>query len=165
MGKVRSTITIIVMSTMLRGGVSVRAVRALLIISATLSVLGCSGWFSQGEDFDLFFDRFRSEKAFELDRTVFPLAVYRDEFGVTENGEDDSQVVKSEISKAAASRQPVLSEYIAEHDLSFQVESAARRDAVRMVKVFKANTDWLIEYRFELKNGQWWLVSEHDHSL
>lgn len=142
-----------------------RAMRALLIIIVTLPAFGCSGWFSQGEDFDLFFDRFRSEKAFELDRTTFPLSVYRDEFGVNENGDDDSQVVKSDISKEAASRQPVLSEYIAEHDLSFQVEPAARRDAVRTVKVFKENTDWLIEYRFELKNGQWLLVSEHDHSL
>ena len=117
------------------------------------------------EDFDIFLDRFMSHKEFELERTVVPLLSIRHEFIVDDAGKDKASVNVTRIARKALEEGPTLDEFLTENDLFKELKHQGNDSALRVVKVFKADSDWLFEYHFVNKEGYWYLQSIHDYSL
>lgn len=140
-------------------------IRAILIALLIVAVAACGEKPSKNESFDIFINEFISKKEFSLDRTAVPLSSYRYEYGVDENGQDDSAVIETKVSKDTLAQQPTLGTYITTNNLSYEVVSDSTDNIMQIVKVFKPGTDWLIDFHFENKDGNWILVSTHDYSL
>lgn len=117
------------------------------------------------EDFNIFLDRFMSDKEFELERTVVPLLSIRHEYILEESGKDKAHVNITRISRETLEQGPTLSEFLTENDLFKEIKQKENDPAVQVVKVFKADTDWQFEYHFVNKEGYWYLQSIHDYSL
>src|SRR5690606_27013118 len=137
-------------------------IRAISIVLFFLAIAACEEKHIKEEPFDAFLSKFISEKEFALERTKVPLSSYRYEYGVDENGKDDSAVFETKVGVDTLEQQPTLGTYIKTNSLAYEVTS---ENNVQVVKVFKPDTDWLIEYRFEKKEGRWIFVSAHDYSL
>lgn len=117
------------------------------------------------EDFNIFLDRFMSDKEFELERTVAPLLSIRHEFIMDESGKDKADVSVTRISREALEEGPTLSAFLAENELFKEIKPQGSDPSVQVVKVFKADSDWQFEYHFVNKEGNWYLQSIHDYSL
>ena len=117
------------------------------------------------EDFNVFLDRFMSDKEFELERTVVPLLSIRHEYILDESGKDKAGVAVTRISRETLEQGPTLYEFLAENDLFKEIKRQESDPAIQVVKVFKADTDWQFEYHFVSKEGRWYLQSIHDYSL
>lgn len=131
-------------------------------VVVSLTLLACE---QQVEDFNVFLDRFISDKKFELERTVVPLLSIRHEYMLDESGKDKADVKITRISRETLEQGPTLSEFIVENDLFKEVKQQQSDPAIQIVKVFKADTDWQFEYHFVNKEGYWYLQSIHDYSL
>lgn len=140
------------------------ATTAILAVAMLLCLLlpGCG---QKGEDFEVFLKRFMSDKQFELDRTILPLLSIRHEYILDKSGKDKVDVKVTRIPSKALEKGPTLSEFIAGNDLSLEIVEPGNDPAPRVVKVFKADTDWQFEYHFVTENGHWYLQSIHDYSL
>lgn len=117
------------------------------------------------EDFNIFLDRFMSDKEFELERTVVPLLSIRHEYIVDESGKDKANVSVTRISREGLEGGPTLSGFLAENDLFKEIKPQGSDPSVQVVKVFKVDSDWQFEYHFVNKEGSWYLQSIQDYSL
>lgn len=134
----------------------------LLILSIGLS--GCQTQATKTEAFEQFLPQFLHDKTFSINRTKSPLLNYRYEYGVDENGNDDSAIVKSEVSREQLSQQ-TLADYLIQNNLQYAVVTEESSSAKHVLKVYMDGTDWLLHYHFVLEKGVWYLQEVHDYSL
>lgn len=85
------------------------------------------------------------------------------EYGIDDNGKDESAPVKSQISKDDYAQWPSLGVYMKNNGLQSRIKSQSRATAV--VDVFKEYSDWLVSYHFKTKAGCWFLWQYEDQSL
>lgn len=136
---------------------------AAFLLSAPIAALAVDCSASRPEAFAPFFDRFSSEPAFALSRTVFPLQVLKWEYGLDSGGKDVSAPVKSLLSRDAFAQQSALKNYWADNGLQARIKKVA--PAAAAVEVSKDSSDWLVSYRFKIKSGCWYLWQYEDQSL
>lgn len=115
------------------------------------------------ELFAPFLQRFSTEPAFALKRTVLPLRVLKWEYGIDENGEDESAPIKSFVSKRDYLRWPTLDSYMKNNNLSSSVDRQTRSAVV--LRVFQQDSDWPMLYHFKLWKGCWYFWQYEDQSL
>lgn len=116
------------------------------------------------EDFSTFFSRFSGEKTFAESRTIYPLRVLTWEYGIDENGKDESAPILSYVYKQEDEKHlNLLSTYMKENGLKSEIESLTPDAAV--VHVFKEDTDWSMTYHFSRKGKFWFLSEFQNHSL
>jgi hypothetical protein len=132
---------------------------ALLFPSISLAD-GCNA--TTREDFGSFFSKFREDQGFSVNRTHFPLKAFQWEYGLDENGKDDSAPRRYRISKFEYEKSPSLSASMKKEGLDFKIKSIKARTAI--VEVFKPDTGWLMSYRFIRKGNCWFLDEFGDHS-
>jgi len=114
------------------------------------------------EDFGIFFAKFSEEKLFAVERTIYPTYTLRNEYGF-ENGKDAHSVVKTLITKSMDVNTPTINEILRKNSMESKVKSLTVSHAV--VDIFKPDTDWLLNYHFEVRGACWYLHHIEDHSL
>ncbi len=139
-------------------------IQKTLTIILLVSVLGCTEQ-ADVEDFDLFLDRFLSDKQFALGRTMTPLLSVRHEYTVDTYGKEKKTAIESTVSRNELEKRPAMDEFISKNNLSTEVKPSERDPSAKIVKIYKEDTDWLLEYHFVNKEGEWFLNSVHDYSL
>jgi hypothetical protein len=115
------------------------------------------------ERFASFFTQFADGKEFASNRTLYPLKVIRNEYGVDANGKDEQKKVESMVSKAADASYPTLHVFMQTNSLKSELKTLSSRSAV--VEVFKPDTDWLLTYHFQRRGNCWHLQQIENHSL
>lgn len=136
--------------------------KLLFICIFLLSASACTT--TANEDFSIFLSRFSEEKTFAKSRTIYPLKVLTWEYGIDENGKDESAPILSYISKQEDEKYlNSLSSYMKENGLKSKIESLTPDAAV--VHVFKEDTDWSMTYHFSRKGRSWYLIEFQNQSL
>lgn len=115
----------------------------------------CNG--SKHENFEPFFGRFLTDKAFSTARTLYPLETVSHEAG-EEDGASRSIVTREEDSAM-----PPLQQFMDAHGMTYEVQSQSEDAAV--VSIYKPNTDWMYELNYRNEKGCWLLTEIHDYSL
>lgn len=133
----------------------------LLTAAIAANAVECSP--KNPEPFSSFFQRFSTEHAFAVRRTVLPLRILKWEYGLNDKGEDDSAPTKSFISISDYLQWPTLNSYMKSNDLTSAIGSQTRTATV--LKVFKEDTDWQMLYHFKLQKGCWFFWKYEDQSL
>lgn len=134
----------------------------LLLLSPVLATAGtCES--KHTEKFAAFFDRFSTEKAFAIDRTLYPLRLRVWEYGLDEKGNDTSSPILKLVTKNQDQSEPSLSTYMEENNLNFKITESSQKST--KVHLFKEGTDWSTVYHFVNKNRCWFLRDIEDFSL
>lgn len=139
-------------------------IHKLYLYILVISLYGCQLQPSKPESFAEFFTHFRQDNEFSLNRTQFPLLNYRYEYGVDENGNDESITIKEEISREQLAKH-TLADYLSDNQLQHALLTERSSPNEQVVKIYKEDTDWLLHYHFVLHDGHWYLHSVHDYSL
>ena len=127
-----------------------------------VALIGASNAVAQqsGESFEQFLSQFASDAAFRVSRTSDPLPV---QIG----SELVSEVLKEKwpASRVAAKTAPLLSK----QGLSAQgLQQRITKLGAREIEVFQYREEadsYMITYRFELRNGKWYLAAYLDESM
>jgi chlorite dismutase len=114
------------------------------------------------ERFAPFFSQFADSKEFADNRTLYPLKVTRNEYGVDANGRNASLKIQSMVSKAENASYPTLSVFMQTNSLESKRKTLSSRSAV--VEVFRPDSDWLLSYHFQRRSNCWYLLRVEDHS-
>ena len=115
------------------------------------------------EDFLTFFFRFSGDKAFAASRTVYPLKILAQQYGVDEMGNDVSSAVRSLRSKQQDAQLPSLSSTLQVGNLIAKVHAQSANSTV--VQVFGESSEWGQTYHFSLKGKCWFLREFREHSI
>jgi hypothetical protein len=130
------------------------------LIGMSTSVLACDP--RQPEDFSAFFASFSGDKAFAVDRTIYPSLRVRYEYGI-EEGKQQITEVKVRVSKQEDRKYPALGETMKSVGLESTAKEVSRTETV--VEVFKPGTNGLVTYHFSLRRGCWFLREIQNHAL
>lgn len=132
------------------------------LLSPALATAGsCES--KHSEKFEVFFDKFSTEKEFAVGRTLYPLRLRLWEYGLDEKGNDASSPILKFVTKAQDQNKPSLSSYIQENSLDFKITQNLQKSA--KVHIFKEGTDLSVIYLFVNKNRCWFLREIEDRSL
>jgi hypothetical protein len=115
------------------------------------------------ENFHQFFVKFSESKRFAVSRSLFPLKVVQWEYGVDENGKEESSTKISYTEKIVFQTTPPLSAYMREHGLESKIKSTKSNSSI--VEVFKPETCWVETWHFVRKGNCWYFHEHQDHSL
>lgn len=132
-----------------------------MLMPGMVHAAGCSP--KRPEPVAPFLNRFSTEPAFAVRRTVLPLQRLKWEYGANANGEDESAAVKSLITRQDYLRWPPLDSAMKSNNLTSAIERQTATEVV--LKIFQQDTDWLTLYHFRLQNGCWFLWQFEDQSL
>jgi hypothetical protein len=134
----------------------------LMLLFSTSSYSGdCST--EKPELFNNYLSRFSTDGVFSSTRTIFPLRVLVWEYGLDENGKDDSGPAETLISIAEYKKWPTLKDMMVKNGLSNKIKSQTKDDVV--LELYKEGTDWQIDYYFKNKNGCWYFWKYENASL
>lgn len=146
-----------------------KSYRLMLLLALFLSLFILTSGYahtckvSSSENFQIFFDRFLVEKEFAISRTVYPVRHLKQEYGLNENGQEDSSATLTLLTEKQYKEALPLSTFIQENKLIFEIKMRSKN--VATVKVYKSDTDWVLEYHFIQKHRCWFLREIEDLSL
>jgi len=103
------------------------------------------------ENFDKFYDRFHSDSSFQITRIKIPLK------GLRFDGEKEIKWSKDTL--------PFLSTKIYDVDTTEYKVSFKKTETEFKEKVWIENSGFWCEYKFELIDNKWYLVSAVEHDL
>jgi hypothetical protein len=133
----------------------------LVLLYPTLSIAdSCKA--ADPEEFGSYFSKFMEDHGFSVSRTFFPLKALQWEYGLDENGKDDSAPRRFHISKLEYEKSLSLATSMKKNGLAFKIKGVKTRSAI--VEVFKPDTGWLMSYHFIRKGNCWFLDEFQDHS-
>jgi hypothetical protein len=115
------------------------------------------------ENFKQFFSKFSSDKNFSTGRKIYPYPSQYLEYGIDPSGNDEPKPVPSRVTKEQDAHYPALADFMKENGLTSEITELRSRSAI--VKVFKQDTDWLMEFYFRRKGNCWFMTEFQDHSL
>jgi hypothetical protein len=115
------------------------------------------------EDFNNYISLFSTDINFSATRVIYPLKVLVWEYGLDENGKDDSGYLEKNISITEFKKWPTLNEVMSKNGLLNKIKSQTK-DKVKM-ELYKEGTDWQIFYYFKIQNGCWYLWKYENASL
>lgn len=115
------------------------------------------------EDFGQFLTRFAADKEFAMNRTIYPYPSQYLEYGIDPDGNDEPRPVRSTVSKEEDAHYPALRAYMEKNGMRSQI--AELKSARAVVKVFKPDTDWLMEFYFRREGNCWFMTEFQNHSL
>ena len=130
-----------------------------------LCSLSCNNQSHEAEEFLGFFYRFKVDKLFSIERAIFPIKSIKYEYGLDQQGKEETVAIETKVLAETFTKQPTLHEYAANYNLSIEIKPPEATLEKRIVKVYKQGTDWLIEYHFIMKDSSWYLQETHDYSL
>ena len=122
---------------------------------------GCDS--AESENFLTFFFHFSGDKAFATSRTVYPLKVLAQQYGIDEIGNDLSSTTRLSRSKQQDAEMPNLSSTLQEGNLIAKVHELSSDSTV--VQVFGENSEWGQTYHFSRKGKCWFLREFREHSI
>ena len=117
----------------------------------------------ENENFLTYFFRFASDKAFATSRTIYPLKVLAQKYGIDEMGSDLSSVTRLLRSKRQDAELPSLSSTLQEGNLIARVHE--KSDNSTVVQIFGQNSEWGQTYHFSRKGKCWFLREFREHSI
>ena len=111
-----------------------------------------------GEDFDNFFDRFKTDSLFQIERVKFPMTMKSWDID-----EDKPSTDKIEIGSWRHLRFEYNDGYAKREIDAYTQETKVFADSAKL-ELRGVDNGILIDYDFIKLNGQWFLVSEKDYS-
>jgi len=115
------------------------------------------------ENFLTFFFRFSNTKDFAVSRTLYPLKVLAQKYGVDELGNDLSTSTRLSRSKREDAQLPSLSSTLQDGNLIAKVHEKSADSYV--VQVFGQNSEWGQTYHFLRKGNCWFFREFREHSI
>jgi hypothetical protein len=142
----------------LTGTAVASAVASLIALSTP--VLACDS--KQTENFSRFFSSFSSDKAFAINRTIYPFVTTRYEYRM-EDGKQQITERRRKVAKQDDAKYPPLDEYMKSIGLEPKPQEVSEKEAV--VELSKPGSSGLLTYHFSLMRGCWYLREIRNHSL
>jgi len=138
------------------------AIAAVLLTVAgwPLAAFACDA--HRPEEFSSFFSHFSTDRDFAFNRTIYPSARVRLEYGI-EGGKQQIIERRRTVTRQGDAASPALGDYIKSNQLEFTVVSIESGKTV--VDIFKPDLDWVLSYQFVSKNGCWFLREIQYHAL
>lgn len=134
--------------------------RALLLLGLLMPLQAHAACKAKApEAFAPFFASFAEDKGFAVERTRYPLDVWRHEFDI----EDKPLVVKNKTTREQDADLPSTGAFAKENGMAFTTTALKRSQAT--VRMAKPGTDWLLTYHFMRAGHCWYLQRIEDHSL
>jgi len=115
------------------------------------------------EDFLTFFFHFSNTKDFAVSRTIYPLKVLAQKYGIDELGNDLSTSTRLLRPKREDAQLPSLSSTLQEGNLIAKVHEKSADSYV--VQVFGQNSEWGQTYHFLRKGNCWFFHEFREHSI
>lgn len=98
-----------------------------------------------------------------MKRTTFPLRVLKWEYGLDENGKDESAPVVTYVSKAKYLNSPTISEHMQENKLEAKIKKLTGQ--VSVVEIYFPDSSWVNTFHFRRIGHCWSFHELQDHSL
>ena len=115
------------------------------------------------EDFLTFFFKFSGDKPFSTSRTVYPLKVLVQHYGIDEMGNDLSSAKRLTRSRKQDEELPSLSSTLEDSNLIAKAHKQSNNAYV--VQIFGENSEWGQTMHFSLRGKCWYLYEFREHSI
>lgn len=133
----------------------------LLCFPVLAQALACDA--AENENFLTFFFHFSGDKTFAVSRTVYPLKVIAQKYGIDEMGNDLSSATRLARSKQQDVELPSLSQTLQNGNLIAKVHE--KSSTANVVQVFGENSEWGQTYHFALQGKCWYLREFREHTI
>lgn len=133
------------------------ALLALMMFTATNAVASqCN--VKVLEEFDDFFTRFSTDKQFSMQRTIYPL---KNKLWSTQIEESSFKITYTTFEEDK--RNPILLTYLRENHLEHLFTKINQKES--LIKIYKPDTDWLLNFYFQRRGHCWYLYETEDFSV
>jgi len=135
------------------------------------SLLLCFSQFAQAEkcnsptdeNFLTFFHHFTSDKSFAIGRTLYPLKVRAQQYGIDQLGNDLSSAIRLYRTEQEDKAIPTLAVTMQQGNLLAKVHETSATTSV--VQLFADNPEWGQTYHFSLRGKCWFLREFREHTV
>jgi len=117
----------------------------------------------ENENFLTFFFRFSGDKDFSVSRTLYPLKVLAQQYGIDQLGNNVSSTKRLTRTKKQDGELPGLSSLLQMGNLIAKVHQLSSKSSV--VQVYGESSEWAQTYHFSRRGRCWYLKEFREHSV